>query len=148
MTYDPAPPTRHLRVRLDRGHTVLEFHGEIDIVAALEITPYLDAVTGHPEPRIVIDLRPVEFFELLRATSAVPRQEPRSEPGRPAAPGLHPAADAARPQGDRPGPAPAALGVAGRGAGAAGRPRRARYDRRRPDSPTSAGSPSLTAGSW
>ncbi|KPI06319.1 MULTISPECIES: anti-sigma factor antagonist [Streptomyces] len=77
MTYDPAPPTRHLRVRLDRGHTVLEFHGEIDIVAALEITPYLDAVTGHPEPQIVIDLRPVEFFDcsglrlLYRARSRV-----------------------------------------------------------------------------
>lgn len=77
MTYDPAPPTRHLRVRLDRGHTVLEFHGEIDIVAALEITPYLDAETGHPEPQIVIDLRPVEFFDcsglrlLYRARSRV-----------------------------------------------------------------------------
>ncbi|MFC9634898.1 anti-sigma factor antagonist [Streptomyces mirabilis] len=77
MTYDPAPPTRHLRVRLDRGHTVLEFHGEIDIVAALEITPYLDAVTGHPEPQIVIDLRAVEFFDcsglrlLYRARSRV-----------------------------------------------------------------------------
>ncbi|MET7350792.1 anti-sigma factor antagonist [Streptomyces mirabilis] len=77
MTYDPAPRTRHLRVRLDRGHTVLEFHGEIDIVAALEITPYLDAETGHPEPQIVIDLRPVEFFDcsglrlLYRARSRV-----------------------------------------------------------------------------
>ncbi|MFK0018534.1 anti-sigma factor antagonist [Streptomyces sp. NPDC090798] len=77
MTHDPAPPTRHLRVRLDRGHTVLEFHGEIDILAALEITPYLDTVTGHPEPRIVIDLRPVDFFDcsglrlLYRARSRV-----------------------------------------------------------------------------
>ncbi|WP_405877539.1 anti-sigma factor antagonist [Streptomyces sp. NBC_01136] len=63
MTHDPAPLTRHLRVRRDRGHTVLEFHGEIDILAALEIMPYLDAVTGRPEPQIVIDLRPVEFFD-------------------------------------------------------------------------------------
>ncbi|QIY75347.1 anti-sigma factor antagonist [Streptomyces sp. RLB1-33] len=77
MTHDPAPPTRHLRVRRDRGHTVLEFHGEIDILAALEITPCLDALTGHPEPQIVIDLRPVDFFDcsglrlLYRARSRV-----------------------------------------------------------------------------
>lgn len=77
MTHDPAPITHHLRVRQDRGHTVLELHGEIDILAALEITPYVDAVTGRPEPQIVIDLRPVEFFDcsglrlLYRARSRV-----------------------------------------------------------------------------
>jgi len=60
---DHAPLTRHLRVHRHRGHTVLEFHGEIDISAALEIIPYLDTVTGSPEPQIVIDLRPVEFFD-------------------------------------------------------------------------------------
>ena len=42
---------------------VLELHGEIDILAALEITPFLDSATGYPEPQIVIDLRPVEFFD-------------------------------------------------------------------------------------
>jgi anti-sigma B factor antagonist len=60
---DPAPLTRHLRVHRHQDHTVLEFHGEIDISAALEIIPYLDSVTGRPEPQIVIDLRPVEFFD-------------------------------------------------------------------------------------
>ncbi|MGW0821372.1 anti-sigma factor antagonist [Streptomyces sp. NPDC002845] len=63
VSHDPAPLTRHLRVRQERGQTVLEFHGEIDIIAALEIIPYLDSVTGRPEPQIVIDLRPVEFFD-------------------------------------------------------------------------------------
>ncbi|MGQ4389975.1 anti-sigma factor antagonist [Streptomyces sp. SAS_270] len=63
MQSDPAPLTRHLRVHSHRGHTVLEFHGEIDIGAALEIIPYLDSVTARPEPQIVIDLRPVEFFD-------------------------------------------------------------------------------------
>lgn len=63
MTHDPALLTRHLRVRRERGHTVLELHGEIDILAALEITPHLDAATGLPEPRVVIDLRPVDFFD-------------------------------------------------------------------------------------
>ncbi|WAZ25829.1 anti-sigma factor antagonist [Streptomyces cinnabarinus] len=63
MQQEPAPLTRHLRVRQDRGHTVLEFHGEIDIAAAVELLPWLDRVTAHPHPRIVIDLRPVEFFD-------------------------------------------------------------------------------------
>ncbi|MFE7860103.1 anti-sigma factor antagonist [Streptomyces sp. NPDC057403] len=63
MEQQPAPLTRHLRVRQDRGHTVLEFRGEIDIAAAAEIGPYLDGVTGRPEVRLVIDLRPVDFFD-------------------------------------------------------------------------------------
>ncbi|ELP64394.1 anti-sigma factor antagonist [Streptomyces turgidiscabies] len=63
MQQDPAPPTRYLRVHQDRGHTVLEFHGEIDIAAAVEIIPHLDAATGHPDARIVIDLTDVEFFD-------------------------------------------------------------------------------------
>ncbi|WP_435226765.1 anti-sigma factor antagonist [Streptomyces sp. Tue6028] len=63
MPHDPAPPTRHLRIHQDRGHVVLEFHGEIDILAALEITPALDAVTGGPAPQVVIDLRPADFFD-------------------------------------------------------------------------------------
>ncbi|MER6125782.1 anti-sigma factor antagonist [Streptomyces sp. NPDC001795] len=63
MQHDSAPLTRQLRIHRHRGHTVLEFHGEIDVVAALEITPFLDSATGRPAPRIVIDLRPVEFFD-------------------------------------------------------------------------------------
>ncbi|MFI1356236.1 anti-sigma factor antagonist [Streptomyces sp. NPDC020898] len=63
MQQDPAPPTRHLSVREDRGHTVLAFHGEIDIAAAVEIIPHLDAATGRPEARVVIDLTDVEFFD-------------------------------------------------------------------------------------
>jgi anti-anti-sigma factor len=63
VAYDPAPLSRHLRVREERGHMVLEFHGEIDILAALEITAFLDSATARPEPQIVIDLRPVEFFD-------------------------------------------------------------------------------------
>lgn len=63
MRYEPAPLTRHLRVRQDRGHTVLEFRGEIDIAAAAEIVPHLDMATAEPEARIVIDLSRVEFFD-------------------------------------------------------------------------------------
>ncbi|MFF8031983.1 MULTISPECIES: anti-sigma factor antagonist [unclassified Streptomyces] len=64
MRYEPAPLTRHLRVRQDRGHTVLEFRGEIDIAAAAEIVPHLDMATAEPGVRIVIDLTHVEFFDL------------------------------------------------------------------------------------
>jgi anti-sigma B factor antagonist len=60
---EPAPLTRHLRVHQDRGHTVLEFRGEIDIAAATEIAPHLDQVTAHPHARVVIDLTRVEFFD-------------------------------------------------------------------------------------
>jgi anti-anti-sigma factor len=60
---EPAPLTRHLRVRRDRGHTVLEFHGEIDIAAAAQIAPYLDRVTARPGVRVVIDLSGVDFFD-------------------------------------------------------------------------------------
>lgn len=63
MQHDPAPLTRHLHIHRDRGHLVLEFRGEIDVAAASEITPFLDSVTARPAPRIVIDLRPVEFFD-------------------------------------------------------------------------------------
>ncbi|MFJ1807306.1 MULTISPECIES: anti-sigma factor antagonist [unclassified Streptomyces] len=63
MLDQPAANTPHLRVREDRGYTVLEFHGEIDIVAATEIAPHLDHATGGPAPRIVIDLTPIEFFD-------------------------------------------------------------------------------------
>ncbi|MGW5634433.1 anti-sigma factor antagonist [Streptomyces sp. NPDC003832] len=42
---------------------MLEFRGEIDIAAAAELLPHLDRLTAVPRARIVIDLRPVEFFD-------------------------------------------------------------------------------------
>ncbi|MEV8592643.1 anti-sigma factor antagonist [Streptomyces sp. NPDC052012] len=63
MRHEPAPLTRHLRVHRDRGHTVLEFRGEIDIAAAAEIVPHLDAATAEPDARVVIDLTRIEFFD-------------------------------------------------------------------------------------
>ncbi|MET8164265.1 anti-sigma factor antagonist [Streptomyces sp. NPDC005329] len=59
----PAADTPHLRVREDRGYTVLEFRGEIDIVAATEIGPLLDEATSGSAPRIVIDLSRIQFFD-------------------------------------------------------------------------------------
>ncbi|MCX4903198.1 anti-sigma factor antagonist [Streptomyces sp. NBC_00878] len=63
MRNDPAPFSPHLRVHQDRGHTVLEFRGEIDIIAALDIVPALDAATGHPAARVVLDLRHIDFLD-------------------------------------------------------------------------------------
>ncbi|WP_329551425.1 anti-sigma factor antagonist [Streptomyces sp. NBC_00696] len=83
MQQEPAPLTRHLRIHADRGFTVLEFRGEIDIAAATEILPYLDRVTARPRARIVIDLRQVEFFDcsglrlLYRARHRVLEREGR-----------------------------------------------------------------------
>ncbi|GGV56832.1 anti-sigma factor antagonist [Streptomyces massasporeus] len=77
MRQEPAPLTRHLRVRQERGHTVLEFRGEIDLAAASEITPHLDRETGRPAARIVLDLSRIDFFDcsglrlLYRARSRV-----------------------------------------------------------------------------
>ncbi|MFF5402879.1 anti-sigma factor antagonist [Streptomyces misionensis] len=63
MRREPVSLTRHLRVYAYRAHTVLEFRGEIDISAAAEILPVLDRVTARPGARVVIDLRPVDFFD-------------------------------------------------------------------------------------
>ncbi|WP_151774030.1 anti-sigma factor antagonist [Streptomyces abyssomicinicus] len=77
MRQEPAPLTRHLRVREHQGHTVLELRGEIDILTAQEVGPHLDAVTGRTRPDVVVDLTPVEFFDcsglrlLLRARRRV-----------------------------------------------------------------------------
>jgi anti-anti-sigma factor len=74
---EPAPLTRYLRVRQERGHTVLEFRGEIDLAAATEIAPHLDRETDQPAARVVIDLSRIEFFDcsglrlLYRARSRV-----------------------------------------------------------------------------
>lgn len=63
MRQESASPTRHLRVRRHRGHTVLEFRGEIDIASAAEIAPHLDRETVRPGARVVLDLGGIEFFD-------------------------------------------------------------------------------------
>ncbi|MEV6807409.1 anti-sigma factor antagonist [Streptomyces sp. NPDC017248] len=63
MRQECVSPTRQLGVYAYRGHTVLEFRGEIDLVAAEEIGPVLDRITAGTGVRAVIDLRQVEFFD-------------------------------------------------------------------------------------
>lgn len=63
MRDERAPFHRHIRVYQHRAHTVLELRGEIDLVSATEIGPVMDRFTGRRHARVVIDLRPVEFFD-------------------------------------------------------------------------------------
>lgn len=63
MREEPVPLSRHLRMREEHGHVVLELRGEIDIASAAEISPLLDRLTGREHARVVLDLRPVEFFD-------------------------------------------------------------------------------------
>ncbi|MEV8313726.1 STAS domain-containing protein [Streptomyces sp. NPDC059900] len=61
---DGAPPTTgHLHTYRTQGHLVLEFHGEIDVNAALDMAPALDAHTTHPALSVIIDLSQIEFFD-------------------------------------------------------------------------------------
>jgi anti-anti-sigma factor len=58
-----AWPVGQIHVQQVGGCTVIEFHGEIDIAAAQQILPNLDAATAAPGRTVVIDLTPVEFFD-------------------------------------------------------------------------------------
>ncbi|WP_311765243.1 STAS domain-containing protein [Streptomyces zingiberis] len=45
------------------GCTVVELRGEVDIAAAVVISPYLDRATTPAEPRLAVDLSPVTFLD-------------------------------------------------------------------------------------
>ncbi|MEV6548485.1 STAS domain-containing protein [Streptomyces sp. NPDC051597] len=70
---DFAPPSRVYRMH---GHTVLALCGEIDIATAAEVVPHLEAVTAPYEPKVVIDLSAVTFFDCsgLRLLSSARRR--------------------------------------------------------------------------
>ncbi|MET8459098.1 anti-sigma factor antagonist [Streptomyces parvulus] len=63
MRQESESPAPHLRVRRERGHTVLEFRGEIDIASASRIEPRLDRETRRPDALVVLDLGGIEFFD-------------------------------------------------------------------------------------
>ncbi|MFH9426588.1 STAS domain-containing protein [Streptomyces sp. NPDC017529] len=45
------------------GVTVIELHGEIDLVTVAHAGPLLDAALTCPAPRVIVDLRPTAFFD-------------------------------------------------------------------------------------
>ncbi|MCX5384263.1 anti-sigma factor antagonist [Streptomyces sp. NBC_00083] len=65
----PLPPgllperCRHARTHLVRGVTVVEVYGTVDLATAPDVRLHLDAATRTPGARVVVDLRPVEFFD-------------------------------------------------------------------------------------
>ncbi|BCL28665.1 STAS domain-containing protein [Streptomyces aurantiacus] len=58
----PAP-CRQARSYLARGSTVVELHGTIDLSTIPEIQLHTDAATARPGVCVVVDLRPVDFFD-------------------------------------------------------------------------------------
>jgi anti-sigma B factor antagonist len=63
MQETTAWPVGGIRVRRVHHLVVIEFHGEIDIAAALPIMPELDAATVAAGQTVVVDLTPSEFFD-------------------------------------------------------------------------------------
>ncbi|MFB7745870.1 STAS domain-containing protein [Streptomyces sp. NPDC056132] len=65
----PLPPgllpdlSRHARTYLMRGFTVVEVHGTVDLVTAPDVQLHLDAATRPAGARVIVDLRPVDFFD-------------------------------------------------------------------------------------
>ncbi|MCH0558281.1 MULTISPECIES: STAS domain-containing protein [Streptomyces] len=56
----PAAVTAH---RPSGATTVLPLRGEIDLLTAPTLAERIDALTAHPHPDLVLDLRPVDFID-------------------------------------------------------------------------------------
>ncbi|MDF4251751.1 STAS domain-containing protein [Streptomyces sp. WMMB303] len=56
-------PAGTVLTRAERGRSVVELHGEIDLAVVLATTPRLYALTAAPAPQLVADLRPVTFID-------------------------------------------------------------------------------------
>ncbi|MEU4210179.1 STAS domain-containing protein [Streptomyces sp. NPDC026206] len=50
------------------GFAVVEFHGDVDLVAAPEIRMHVDSATSSVGCRVVVDLRPVRFMDCAALT--------------------------------------------------------------------------------
>nr|WP_307805666.1 anti-sigma factor antagonist [Streptomyces chrestomyceticus] len=56
-------PRRTTHTYLAQGLTVVELHGDIDMATVPEARRHLHAVTARPRVRLLLDLRPVTFFD-------------------------------------------------------------------------------------
>ncbi|MFH8365637.1 STAS domain-containing protein [Streptomyces sp. NPDC018031] len=59
----PRPAQSYARTYRAADCTVVEVHGEVDIMGVLEVGPPLDAATGGAAPLVVIDLTPTTFLD-------------------------------------------------------------------------------------
>lgn len=67
-----APSGRRLVRSYERGEfTVVELRGEIDLSTIGEVSVQVAAVTGLPGARVVVDLRPAQFFDCATLTLLV-----------------------------------------------------------------------------
>ena len=70
----PLPPgllpgrCRTARTHLVRGFTVVEVYGTVDLATAPDVGLHLDAATHPAGARVVVDLRPVDFFDCALLT--------------------------------------------------------------------------------
>ncbi|MBH5336943.1 STAS domain-containing protein [Streptomyces pactum] len=59
----PHAPLAYARTYRSVECTVVEVHGEVDIMGVLEVGPPLDEATGGTAPLVVIDLTPTTFLD-------------------------------------------------------------------------------------
>lgn len=61
--FEPPRANAYARTRSSGRFTVVEVSGEIDMATAGFLLEHLDAATAGPDPDVLVDLRPVAFFD-------------------------------------------------------------------------------------
>ncbi|MFJ5531942.1 STAS domain-containing protein [Streptomyces sp. NPDC093261] len=63
MSSEPVAANPFARSYTLGPYTVVEVSGEIDMATAGSVAEHLEAATGRPSPDVLVDLRPVVFFD-------------------------------------------------------------------------------------
>ncbi|MDT0464185.1 STAS domain-containing protein [Streptomyces gibsoniae] len=63
MSSEPVAANPFARSYTLGPYTVVEVSGEIDMATAGSVAEHLEAATGRPAPDVLVDLRPVVFFD-------------------------------------------------------------------------------------
>ncbi|MGV9245666.1 STAS domain-containing protein [Streptomyces sp. NPDC003710] len=63
MSSEPVAANPFARSYTLGPYTVIEVSGEIDLATAGSLAEHLEAATGRPAPDVLVDLRPVVFFD-------------------------------------------------------------------------------------
>jgi anti-sigma B factor antagonist len=61
--HEVPAPSLHARSYLENGITVTEVHGIIDLSTVTQLQVHTDAATAPHGAQVIVDLRPVEFFD-------------------------------------------------------------------------------------